>query len=87
MRVVTDWLVSKGFNVGAVATNRLLIHFTGTVGQFNDAFGVTLRVLERKAPQAGNPPHDVYGLTETITVPRATRRCSSPTTRPSRATR
>ncbi|RKH48386.1 protease pro-enzyme activation domain-containing protein [Corallococcus sicarius] len=55
VRVVTDWLVSKGFKEGAVATNRLLIHFTGTVGQLNDAFGVTLRVLERKAPQAGNP--------------------------------
>ncbi|MFP2909707.1 protease pro-enzyme activation domain-containing protein, partial [Pyxidicoccus sp. 3LFB2] len=70
VRVVTDWLVSKGFKVGAVATNRLLIHFTGTVGQFNDAFGVTVRILERKAPQAGNPPHDVFGLTETITVPK-----------------
>jgi kumamolisin len=70
VRVVIDWLKSKGFEVGAVATNRLLIHFTGTVGHFNDAFGVNVRVLERKAPQAGNPPHDVYGLTETITVPK-----------------
>lgn len=70
VRVVTDWLVSRGFKVGAVATNRLLIQFTGTVGQFNDAFGVNVRVLERKAPQAGNPPHDVYGLTETIVVPK-----------------
>ncbi len=70
VRVVTEWLESKGFKVGAVATNRLLIHFTGTVGQFNDAFGVSVRVMSRKAPQAGNPPHDVFGLTETITVPK-----------------
>ena len=70
VRVVTDWLVSKGFKVNAVATNRLLIQFTGTVGQLNDAFGVSVRVMSRKAPQAGNPPHDVYGLTETITVPK-----------------
>lgn len=70
VRIVTEWLTSQGFKVGAVATNRLLIQFTGTVGQFNDAFGVTVRVMSRKAPQAGNPPHDVYGLTETITVPK-----------------
>ncbi len=70
VRIVTEWLESKGFEVSAVATNRLLIHFKATVGHFNDAFGVNVRVLERKAPQAGNPAHDVYGLTETITVPK-----------------
>ncbi|MFB1482924.1 protease pro-enzyme activation domain-containing protein [Corallococcus sp. RDP092CA] len=67
--VVTDWLRSEGMQVPYVATNRLLVQFVGTVGQFNKAFGVTLRVLERKSPQGGNDPHDVYGLTETLKAP------------------
>jgi kumamolisin len=67
--VVTDWLKSEGMEVPFVATNRLLVQFVGTVSQFNKAFGVTLRVLERKSPQGGNDPHDVYGLTESINAP------------------
>ena len=62
VKLVSDHLESVGLNVERVATNRLLIHFTGTVSQFNDAFGVQLIVLERKSPQAGNEPHNVYGL-------------------------
>ncbi|NOK35322.1 kumamolisin [Corallococcus exercitus] len=67
--IVTDWLKSEGMQVPYVATNRLLVQFVGTVGQFNKAFGVKLRVLERKSPQGGNDPHDVYGLTEGIKAP------------------
>jgi kumamolisin len=67
--IVTDWLRAKGFEVPRVATNRLLIHFRGTVGQFNDTFGVEVHVLERKAPQEGNRPFDVFGLLTELTVP------------------
>jgi kumamolisin len=62
VKLVADYLTSVGLKVERVATNRLLIHFTGTVSQFNQAFGVQLIVLERKSPQVGNEPHDVYGL-------------------------
>lgn len=67
--VVTDWLKSEGLQVPFVAANRLLVQFVGTVGQFNHAFGVKLRILERKSPQGGNDPHDVYGLTESLKAP------------------
>ncbi|MFP2909322.1 protease pro-enzyme activation domain-containing protein [Pyxidicoccus sp. 3LFB2] len=62
VKLVADHLESVGLKVERVATNRLLIHFTGTVSQFNAAFGVQLIVLERKSPQGGNDPHNVYGL-------------------------
>jgi kumamolisin len=62
VRLVSAHLESVGLKVERVATNRLLIHFTGTVSQFNSAFGVQLIVLERKSPQGGNDPHNVYGL-------------------------
>lgn len=68
--IVADWLRSEGMDVPRQASNRLLIQFTGTVGQFNDAFGVKVHILERKSPQAGNPPHDVYGLLEEIQAPK-----------------
>ena len=67
--IVADWLVSRGLAVPRRATNRLFLQFTGTVRQFNEAFGVTVHVLERKSPQAGNPPHPVYGLLEPIQAP------------------
>jgi kumamolisin len=69
VRVVAQWLESRGLQVPRIATNRLLLQFIGTVGDFNAAFGAQLRILERKSPQGGNPPHDVYGLTTRIQVP------------------
>ncbi|WP_228530488.1 MULTISPECIES: protease pro-enzyme activation domain-containing protein [Myxococcaceae] len=68
--VVVDWLKSKGFKVPRIASNRLLLQFTGTVGDFNEAFGAEVRVLERKSPQVGNEPHDVYGFNGSITAPK-----------------
>ena len=67
--VVTSWLKQSGFEIFGVASNRLLIYFRGTVGQFNDAFGVKVRVLDRKSPQMGNPHHEVFGLTEEVKTP------------------
>jgi kumamolisin len=69
VRVVARWLESRGMQVPRIATNRLLLQFTGTVAQFNESFGAQLRILERKSPQGGNPPHDVYGLTTRIQAP------------------
>lgn len=68
LAVVKHWLSTYGIAVPRTATNRLLIQFTGTVGQFNQAFGTQLRVLERK-PRFGNPPAVVYGLNEGIKAP------------------
>ncbi|NPD26085.1 MULTISPECIES: S53 family peptidase [Corallococcus] len=69
VNIVVDWLKSEGMQVPYVATNRLLVQFVGTVGQFNKAFGVKVIILERKSPQGGNDPHDVYGLTDTLKAP------------------
>jgi len=68
VKLVSDHLASVGLKVEHVATNRLLIHFTGTVSQFNTAFGVRLIVLERKSPQGGNDPHNVYGLPPNVEI-------------------
>lgn len=68
--IVSDWMQTQGMDVPRRATNRLFVQFTGTVKQFNDAFGVEIHTLERKSPQAGNPPHPVYGLLEPIQAPK-----------------
>ncbi|WP_164009934.1 S53 family peptidase [Pyxidicoccus trucidator] len=68
VKLVSDHLESVGLKVERVATNRLLIHFTGTVSQFNAAFGVQLIILERKSPQGGNDPHNVYGLPPNVEI-------------------
>jgi kumamolisin len=67
--VVTAWLKERGFDIYGVASNRLLVYFRGNVGQFNDAFGVKVRIMDRKSPQIGNPAHEVFGLTEEINPP------------------
>lgn len=41
------WLTSKGFKVALTARNRLMLFYTGTVGQWNEAFGVTLHHMKR----------------------------------------
>jgi kumamolisin len=68
VKLVTDHLESVGLKVERVATNRLLVHFSGTVAQFNAAFGVQLIILERKSPQGGNDPHNVYGLPPNVEI-------------------
>ncbi len=69
VHLVKLWLEEQGLTVNFTATNRLLIQFTGTVAQFNEAFKTELRVFERENPQAGNPPFDVYGSLGKLTVP------------------
>lgn len=68
---VADWLKAGNLAVPRIASNRLLIEFSGKVADFNKAFGVTLHVLQRKATQAGNDPFDVYGFDGEIQVPKS----------------
>jgi kumamolisin len=71
VREVSEWLESQGMQVARVATNRLLLQFTGTVAQFNAAFNAGLRVVERPSAQAGGgDPHQTVGVTRPLDVPR-----------------
>ncbi|MRG96249.1 S53 family peptidase [Polyangium spumosum] len=66
---VAAWLTSQGMTVQVRGTNRLLLEFTGTVGQFNAAFQTTLHDYERKNPSAGRPPIPVYGSLSPLIAP------------------
>ena len=57
---VVNWLKLQGFAVDYQASNRLLVQFKGTVGQFNDAFQADLLDVMRHPPQGGNDPFLVY---------------------------
>lgn len=70
VQLVRLWLESVGLTVARTAKNRLLVEFTGTVQQFNDAFQTQLHLFERDNPQVGNPPIDVYGTLGSLTVPK-----------------
>ncbi|MSP55304.1 MAG: kumamolisin [Myxococcales bacterium] len=67
--LIKDYLEYEGFSVNYEATNRLLIQFSGTVGQFNTAFNTELHECDRENPQAGNEPFPVYCTLETFTLP------------------
>ena len=67
--LVKLWIESQGMQVNFTASNRLLLQFSGTVQQFNDAFQTELHIMERENPQAGNPPIPVYGTLGPLTVP------------------
>lgn len=67
--LIKAWLEFEGFDVNFEATNRLLIQFSGTVGQFNDVFNTELHICMRKNPQVGNPPIPVYCTLESFTLP------------------
>ncbi|MCC6553057.1 MAG: S8 family serine peptidase [Polyangiaceae bacterium] len=69
IEVVRGWLSEHGMKVTRVASNRLLLEFTGTVGQFNEAFETVLHKFERENPSAGGPPVPVYGTTQPLKAP------------------
>lgn len=69
LEVVKKFLQDNGMSVKETATNRLLLEFTGTVGQFNAAFDTELHKFERENPAAGNPPVPVYGLLKSLKAP------------------
>jgi kumamolisin len=66
---VAAWLTAQGMTVAQRSSNRLLLEFTGTVGQFNAAFQTTLHDFERENPSAGQPPIPVYGALGPLTAP------------------
>lgn len=67
---VKSWLLSKGMAVPRVAANSMLLEFTGTVAQFNQAFQTELRLFSRKNPHHGAPPFEVYGTTAPLVMPK-----------------
>ena len=42
LSTVTSWVKSNGMTVNRTAANRMLVELSGTVSQFENAFGVTL---------------------------------------------
>lgn len=44
---VSSWLMSQGFKIEHTAKNRLIIHYSGTIAQWNAAFGATLHHMKR----------------------------------------
>lgn len=69
VQMVQLFLENAGLKVDRVASNRLLLEFTGTVGQFNQAFGTQLKVLQRNS-RFGNEPPVVLGLDSKINAPK-----------------
>ena len=43
---VTSWLESQGFRVNQVYTNRMMIDFSGSAGQFRDTFRAPIHQIE-----------------------------------------
>ncbi len=62
---ITAWLLAQGFTVPRVSSNSLLLEFDGTVGQFNAAFGISLRVLHKIV---GADSYQ-YGTLDTLRMP------------------
>lgn len=61
---IAAWATAEGFTVARTASNRLLIELQGTVGQFNETFGVTLHRLQRETGSAVF----VYGTAEELRI-------------------
>ena len=69
LELIQAYLEHEGFAVNYVASNRLLIQFSGTVAQFNAAFQADLHVCDRENPQVGEPSFEVYCTLESFTLP------------------
>jgi kumamolisin len=70
VEVIVAWLEYVGFKVKHISTSRMLIHFHGTVGTFNEAFNTSLHLCLRKNPQHGQPPFPVYCTYGAMTLPK-----------------
>ncbi len=68
--LVKTWLAQQGFTVNFEASNRMVLQFSGTVGDFNETFKTTLHICLRKNPQQGNPPFPVYCTLTSFTLPK-----------------
>ncbi|HEY8376385.1 MAG TPA: S53 family serine peptidase [Nannocystis sp.] len=70
VELVRAWLRAQGFTVNWEAQNRLLLHFSGKVADFNRAFRTELHICMRKNPLWGDPPFPVYCTLTRFTVPK-----------------
>ena len=68
--LIKEWLVSEKMTPTFDATNRMVVAFSGSVADFNDAFQTTLHICLRKNPQQGNPPFEVYCTLGAFTLPK-----------------
>jgi kumamolisin len=64
LATVTSWVKSNGMTVNRTAANRMLVEFSGTVSQFETAFGVTLNTTTRSGAT-------IYTTSGAITLPAA----------------
>lgn len=63
---VSGFFTSNGMKIERVATNRLLIQISGTIGDFNKAFGVEVHSIER-----GSQKTKMFATMDKVTVPAA----------------
>ncbi|MCY1008973.1 hypothetical protein OV079_26130 [Nannocystis pusilla] len=57
------------FTINFEAKNRLLVHFSGTVKDFNETFATELHICMRKNPLHSGDPFPVYCTLDSFTLP------------------
>jgi len=70
VEIVKAWLKSRKFTINFEATNHLLVHFSGTVKDFNETFDTELHICMRKNPLHSGDPFPVYCTLESFTLPK-----------------
>lgn len=65
---VKSWLTDQGFTVVRTARNRLMLEYSGTVRQFNAAFGTHLHLIQRSSGTWRAP---AYAPLTSLDVPQA----------------
>lgn len=70
VEIVKAWLKSRHFTVNFEAKNRLLLHFSGTVKDFNESFATELHICMRKNPLHSGDPFPVYCTLDSFTLPK-----------------
>ena len=68
--LIKEWLAASKMTVNFDSTNRMVVAFSGTVADFNQAFATTLHICMRKNPQQGEPPFPVYCTLESFQLPK-----------------
>ncbi len=68
--LIKEWLASEKMTVNFDSSNRMVVAFSGSVADFNDAFSTTLHICLRKNPQQGLPPFEVYCTLGAFTLPK-----------------
>jgi kumamolisin len=55
VETVRDWLLAQGFVVPRLASNRLMLEFTGTVSDFSRVFGAEIHLYSRANKETSRP--------------------------------